>query len=127
MSNLDLEIQHRKLTADLYSCELAELPRVKLLGFSGAPWKCNLRGDALSRPKLMRRIRQEGFDVSSWYPILTDWNPSGRSQGSHLFPIANNLSREIINLWVNQSYGECRATALVKFIKRALSEQRKKM
>ena len=72
----------------------------------------------------MRRIRQEGFDVSSWYPILTDWNPSGRSQGSHLFPIANNLSREIVNLWVDQSYDECRATALVKFIKIALSELR---
>ena len=30
LSNLELEIQHRKLTADLYSCELAELLGVKL-------------------------------------------------------------------------------------------------
>ena len=125
LSALDLEIQNRKLIADLYASELAELPGVKLFpGFSGVPWRFNFRVDALARPELMRRIRQEGFDVSSWYPILTDWNPSGRSQGSHLFPIANNLSREIVNLWVDQSYDECRATALVKFIKIALSELR---
>ena len=100
LSNLELEIQHRKLTASLYASELAESPGVKLFqGFSGAPWKSNLREDALSRPKLIRRIGQEELNSSSCYPILTDWNPPKRSPRSRLLPIANNLSCEIINLW----------------------------
>ena len=100
LSKKDLEIQHRKLTADHYASDLAELPGVKLFqGFSGAPWKSNFREDALSRPKLIRRIGQEELNSSSCCPILTDWNPPRRSPWSRLLPITNNMSCEIINLW----------------------------
>ena len=124
LTELDLEISHRKLIADIYSRELAGIPGVQLFsGFSGVPWRFNFRVDSLVRPELVRDIRLQGFDVSCWYPCLTDWCPSGRSQGTDLFPIANQLGREVVNLWVDRTYDERRAESLSRFIRKNQSER----
>ena len=123
LAELDLEIHHRKMIADIYKSELAGIPGMQLFpGFSGVPWRFSFRVNPLVRPELVRRIRLQGFDVSSWYPCLTDWCPSGRSQGLDLFPVANQLGREIVNLWVDQTYDERRAENLCRFIRKFLSD-----
>ena len=122
LAELDLEIHHRRTIADIYTNELAGIPGLQLFrGFSGIPWRFSFRLNPSVRQDLLRRIRLEGFDASSWYPCLTDWCASGRSQGSDLFPVANQLGREVVNLWVDRTYNVRRAENLARFIKKALS------
>lgn len=120
LDTLEDEVARRMRISDLYLRELKDIPTLKFFTQSGVPWRFTFRVDAARRDDLLSRVRNEGFDVSSWYPSITDWTPSGRLQGRDKFPVANRLEREVVNLWVDSNYDESKALSLTKKIKEIL-------
>lgn len=65
-----------------------------------APWRFSFLVGAGRTAALTATLRSEGIDVSNWYPALHRWYASGRTQERGLFPIADRIAREVVNLWV---------------------------
>jgi dTDP-4-amino-4,6-dideoxygalactose transaminase len=63
------------------------------------PWRFTFLVD--HQKEITARLREAGIDVSNWYPPLHRWYPSGRAQGAGLFPHAEQLARDVVNLWVD--------------------------
>ena len=87
-----------------------------------APWRFTFRVKQELRDNMLQQVREKGFDISSWYPCITDWTPSGREQGSYRFPIANQIEKEVVNLWVTKDYTMERAKKLADTIKTLLEK-----
>lgn len=68
---------------------------------SDAPWRYSfLATNGLQKP-ITQALRSAEIDVSNWYPPLYHWYEAGRLQDRHLFPNADRLGAEVINVWVN--------------------------
>lgn len=124
LNNLDSEISHRKRIAALYEDELKNVDHVDFFNSSGSlvPWRFTFRLNKRIRNNVLKKMRLGGYEVSSWYPSITDWGPSGRMQGRESFPVANELEKEVVNLWVTKDYTEKKALSLIKALKKVLSE-----
>jgi len=125
LDTLQKEILERKQIADEYYHNLHGLQGVTFfspLG-PGVPWRFTFRVEKTRRDSLLKRVRSAGFDISSWYPAITEWTPTGRLQGKASFPVANILEREVVNLWVTRDYGNGKAKLLSKLIKEILLEE----
>jgi dTDP-4-amino-4,6-dideoxygalactose transaminase len=122
LTELDSEILHRRRIASVYARELQDLHDVRTFtaAVSMVPWRFTFRINAGLRNDVVNTIRQAGYDVSTWYPSITEWTPSGRLQGRECFPVANRLEQEIVNLWVTKEYTEHKALSLTKVLKTAL-------
>jgi dTDP-4-amino-4,6-dideoxygalactose transaminase len=64
------------------------------------PWRFSFLVGEGRAGSLTAALRASGIDVSNWYPALNRWYYSGRKQDRHLFPNADRLTREVVNLWV---------------------------
>lgn len=119
LDELESELSHRKHIASVYEHELRGLPHVKTFtsGVSTVPWRYTFRIKAEVRDIVINAIRRAGYDISAWYPSITEWTPSGRMQGRDHFPVANMLEEEVINLWVTRDYTEERALEVIKELK----------
>lgn len=122
LSGLDEKIADRRRIASLYEDELKDTSHIDFFRPSGpgVPWRFTFRMKQEYRDVVLDKVRSAGYDISSWYPSVTDWTPSGRLQGRGSFPIANKLEKEIVNLWVTKDYTQQKALSLVKVLKDVL-------
>lgn len=56
-----------------------------------------------NREELLKKVREKGIDISSWYPALHKFYSN---QNDDEFPNAKIIEEKIINLWVNEEYSE---------------------
>jgi dTDP-4-amino-4,6-dideoxygalactose transaminase len=120
---LDLEITHRGRIAALYESKLRGCAQLKFFRPTGhvVPWRFTFRIDGHLRDVVLEEVRSAGYDISSWYPSITEWTPAGRIQGKESFPVANRLEKEVVNLWVSTDYNEKKAEAVAGVIRRTIS------
>jgi len=121
LGSLKEEVYWRQKIAKIYVEALQEVSSIKFFTRrGGVPWRFTFRVPAEKRNHLLDRVRAAQYDISSWYPSITQWTPSGREQGKEMFPVANKLEREVVNLWVGRDYTEDKALSLAKVIKEIL-------
>ena len=56
-----------------------------------------------NREELLKKVREKGIDISSWYPALHKFYSN---QNDDEFPNAKIIEEHIVNLWVNEEYSE---------------------
>ena len=66
----------------LYKNKIIKNKKVKLFKPQGdfVPWRFCFTVKNNTRNKLLSRIRELGFDISSWYPNAKNWFKEGRKQ-----------------------------------------------
>jgi dTDP-4-amino-4,6-dideoxygalactose transaminase len=118
LPRLDGEVTARREKANLYRSLLQQLRGVRLFPpLSGeSPWRFSFRLPPTMRDRLLSCLRQQGFDASSWYPPLHRW--FGRH--GEACPEAQQLSDEIVNLWVTAAYSQERIRAVAETIEKEL-------
>jgi dTDP-4-amino-4,6-dideoxygalactose transaminase len=118
---LNNEVKHRRLIAEIYTTELQSLEDVSLFNPSGpgVPWRFTFRVKASKRLQVLEAILGKGLDASKWYPSIAKWTPSGREQGD-VFPAADLLQQEVVNLWLSQDYSPNKAKEVAQVIKGSL-------
>lgn len=122
LGSLQEEVLWRRKIAKVYTEALRGIPSIKpITSGAGVPWRFTFRMPPEKRNSLLEGVRAAQYDISSWYPCITQWTLSGRKQGKKIFPIANKLEREVVNLWVGRDYNENRVLLLVKVIKKILA------
>jgi len=124
LNGLESEVAHRKRIAALYEEALRKLNEVQTFETSdyAVPWRFSFRLAKGIRSAVLTKVRSAGYDVSSWYPSITEWTPSGRMQGRKNFPMANRLEQEVVNFWVSRDYTEEKALSLTKVLKEILAK-----
>ena len=124
LKKLDSEVAHRKKIAALYAGELINAKNTRQFSPSClfTPWRYTFRINKAVRNNVLNKVCKYGYDISSWYPNISEWTESGRMQGRDRFPVANALEEEVVNLWVTTDYTEGKAFSLIKGLKRDLSE-----
>lgn len=122
LPSLDFEVSRRIEVAKLYRNMLEGVPGITFFTPSaqGIPWRFTFRVKCDIRDYLLKHIRKAGHDISSWYPSITEWAPTGRFQGREMFPIANILEKEVVNLWVTEDYETVKAKEIAIYIKEIL-------
>ena len=121
---IEEEVKARIGLAREYEQALGGYEHVRLMkpDGPGVPWRMTFRFNAALRDSFLDRVRQAGFDISSWYPLIVDWTPSGREQGREAFPVASMLEKEVVNLWVTDEYRQGRGEALIQTIKSIMED-----
>jgi len=122
LPTLEGEILRRKMIANEYRDGLSGVPDITFFSPSGpgVTWRFTFRVNKSSRDNLLRSIRAAGFDISSWFPSITEWTSTGRLQKKTSFPVANILEKEVVNVWVSENYGNGKAKLLSQHIKEIL-------
>ncbi len=112
LEGLAEKVTHRREVAEIYRHELSPVDGIKFFRSAKGivPWRFSFRIDPSIRGQFLKYIRDKGFDVSSWYPCVAKWMCDEAESGH--FPVAERIEREIINLWVDESYGQNRAMEL---------------
>jgi dTDP-4-amino-4,6-dideoxygalactose transaminase len=123
LSVLNEEVSHRRKIAELYKNKLKTISEIEFFSpeEGWVPWRFTFRINKERREDLLKKIRLADYDISSWYPRITEWTPSGRAQKRETFAVANILEKEVVNLWVTGDYDEKKVLSLVKEIKKNLS------
>ncbi len=123
LKELPSELAHRRKIAKFYSDCLSDLAHVRLFQPTGpgVPWRFTFRLKPEMRDSILKRVRMDGFDISSWYPSVNNWTISGRTQENE-FPVSEMLEGEIVNLWVSQDYSDEKAQRLIQSIKTAIAQ-----
>lgn len=127
MKNLEEELAHRKSIEEYYRKELRGIRKIVYFNPSTriATWRFTFRVPASCRDAVVNIIRKENLDVSSWYPNISQWTPSGRCQKESCFVVANQLEKEVINLWVTRDYTLSKAARVVRLIKKYFSREKR--
>lgn len=123
LQHLDEIVAKRRSNARAYRAAL-EHPALHHpeLHEQDAPWRYSfLVPTGLQKP-VTRALREANIDVSTWYPPLYRWYASGRAQDQDLFPNADRLGSEVLNLWVNPELPEGRIEQTSEIIHNVLSE-----
>lgn len=105
-------VAERQANAEIYS-QILRHPDLLVPSWpeGNAPWRFSFRLKANRREEITQRLRAEKIDVSHWYPSLQPWYAGGRAQDPSLFPGANLVAREIMNLWVDLEPEKTKAVA----------------
>lgn len=123
LGDLQKEVLARRQIYEIYRNELAGIPDIKFFspkkGF--VPWRFTFRVAKERRTGMINQVRGRGFDISSWYPCINRWTPSGREGGSVSLKSAGLLEKEVVNLWVSREYNKKKVFSLAKVIKKNLS------
>lgn len=121
---LEDEILRRQRLANEYRDGLSGVPNITFFSpsESGVTWRFTFRLNKSCRDNLLRGVREAGFDISSWFPSITEWTSTGRLQKKTSFPVANILESEVVNLWVTENYGNGKAKSLFQHIRRILEK-----
>ncbi|MBF0347402.1 MAG: DegT/DnrJ/EryC1/StrS family aminotransferase [Magnetococcales bacterium] len=119
LEQLPGEMAHRQSMARVYAERLGRRDGIGMFRTSEhvVPWRFTVRVPADRRQGWLHALRSAGYDASSWYPCIAGWTPSGRRQGQHLFPVANRLEREVVNLWVTRDYSEEKIVDLTQYFR----------
>lgn len=108
LDGLESEIEHRRKIAGLYNEAFASNPVIIRLDTkkNEVPWRYTFRVKADLRESILKEIRTQDYDASSWYPAITNFTDKGRRLGKGAFPNAYLFQDEVINLWVTKEYHE---------------------
>ena len=89
----------------------------------GVFWRYSflLRGD--NQQRVSQQMRQEGFDISNWYPPIHHWYESGRRQDKGMFKNATYFANHVCNLWTEPSQPMERVRGTSKALLRILNEE----
>ena len=119
LPTLEDQIFRRQMIANEYRDGLSGVPGITFFSPSGpgVTWRFTFRVNKSSRDNLLRKVREEGFDISSWFPSITEWTSTGRLQKKTSFPVAHILENEVVNLWVTENYGNGKAKSLSQHIR----------
>jgi dTDP-4-amino-4,6-dideoxygalactose transaminase len=90
----------------------------------GVFWRYSflVRGD--NQKSISERMRQEGFDISNWYPPIHRWYESGIKQGESMFKNADYFAAHVCNLWTDPSQSLARIRSIIETLLRILDEER---
>lgn len=123
LKDLEKEVLDRRQIYEVYRNELSGIPDILFFspqrGYS--PWRFTFRVAKERRTGMINHVRRRGFDISSWYPCINRWTPSGREGAQVPLKSAGLLEKEVVNLWVSREYNKKRAFSLAKVIKKNLS------
>lgn len=113
LGGLEEEIRQRSRAAEVYKKRLCRRSEIHFFRPQGrpVPWRFTFRVPADKRDFLLRAVRENGYDISAWYPAVPTWTVEGRMQKKG-FPIAEVLEKEVVNLWVNHEYSQKKAALL---------------
>ncbi len=113
-------VNQRNNTAEIYKKHLCDVSMIRTLSkvSSGVVWRYTFTVPENIRDGLVKMIRDNGFDASTWYPCVVDWFSSSKAPKTARsdFPTALKLENEIVNLWVTPDYHADRIEKLTNFI-----------
>lgn len=127
LPNLADEIALRRDLYNTYSKALRSVPGVILFNVdinTIAPWRFTFRVPRDAREGLISALRGADYNVSSWYPCLSDWTPAGRNPENSDVPVARTLEAEIVNLWLTRDHSRTTVVNLSDLIAQVLSQPR---
>ena len=101
----DKIIAHRIKLYKLYRTTLIENPGMRFIGSDHkiVPWRFSFLIPYVNTLRLCDMLRNEGFDISTWYPNLANMFVSDNRRK---LKNANIIENSVINLWVNESKDE---------------------
>ena len=117
LGHLDNEILHRQKISTIYFDKLKHVSEITLFSPIGnvVSWRFSFCVNTDIRQDLLDTIRSQGFDASSWYPCIANWyDPKGMAENK--YPVANQIEKQIVNIWVSQNYSIERADNLADTI-----------
>lgn len=102
LANIEKIKSERNKRADLYEKYLDECFIYKPKCSYETLWRYTFlyRGD---REELLKKVREKGIDISSWYPALHKFYSNQNDDDS---PNVKIIEEKIINLWINEEYSE---------------------
>lgn len=111
----------RRANAERYRAGLGalglHLPRADT---EAAPWRYSFLIARKHVAALTSELRAAGIDASNWYPALYRWYRSGRAQDPGMFPNADRVAAEVVNLWVEPAVAPDRIDRTVDIIRQFL-------
>jgi hypothetical protein len=103
VAGLEDNLARRRYHTSVYMEQLSKLP-IRPVGFldigSCAPWRFTFSVNPEARNDLSAWLWDHKVDASFWYPSMAGW--FYEPQEFNLCPVADELSRCIINLWVDK-------------------------
>ena len=127
LETLERTLSERRKIENIYLSKLDGVEGIRFFSprEGAVPWRFTFRMEPNIRDEVFDRVRQNGFDISAWYPCCTEWTPSGRNQGIQMFPVASMLEKEVVNLWVAENYTHEKALSLAKSIKEEIASAKR--
>jgi dTDP-4-amino-4,6-dideoxygalactose transaminase len=126
LSQITDEVAHRRSLAELYKKELGSVDMVSFFQVTGlgVPWRFSFRVNASKRDDVLEGLWKRNLDASKWYPCISDWTPSGRSQNIGDFPVSKRLEKEVVNLWVSRDYSNLKGEKVIQTISEILGKRK---
>lgn len=97
-------IERRQLYWNEYRKRIAEDPAISFpaLRDGSVAWRFTFRIEREKRDEVVTTLRARHIDVSTWYPSLFNrFSPAQSLFERRSLPVAETLSKELINLWVD--------------------------
>ena len=89
----------------------------------GVFWRYSFIVDGNIQKKISERMRDEGFDISNWYPPIHHWYQSGKKQQKDLFKNAEYFASHVCNLWTEPSQSKERIQNTIEVLLRIIDEE----
>ena len=90
----------------------------------GVFWRYSFLLKGNNQKRITERMRQEGSDMSNWYPPIHRWYESGIRQGEGMFKNADYFAAHVCNLWTDPSQSIARIRSTIETLLRILDEER---
>lgn len=89
----------------------------------GVFWRYSFLLNRDNQKEISEKVRQQGFDISNWYPPIHRWYESGIRQDEDMFKNANYFAGHVCNLWTEPSNLIARVRSTIETLLRILSEE----
>ena len=89
----------------------------------GVFWRYSFLVEGNIQKKISERMREEGFDISNWYPPIHHWYQSGKKQQKDLFKNAEYFASHVCNLWTEPSQSKERIRDTIEALLRIIDEE----
>ena len=110
LKTLDKEIENRNKKASLYEKNLnKKFFKIPKINNNSVFWRYTTLMNK-KRDDLIRYLRKNNIDISSWYPPLHNVYTNQKLKNADL------LSKQIINFWVNEQYTKKKINKTIKFV-----------
>ena len=98
-------IAHRIKLYKLYKTTLIENLRIRFIGSDHkiVPWRFSFLIPYINTLRLCDTLRNEGFDISTWYPNLANMFVSDNKRK---LKNANIIENSVVNFWVDDTKNE---------------------
>lgn len=119
LDQLDSTIEVRRLNMEKYTDGLESLFKIPRIPDISVPWRFSfLSGSHAKQQKIIKNLREQSINVSSWYPCLDRWYENGQINSQDDFANSFVVESEIINLWVNDAAEVDRTIEVLKSVEK---------